>query len=200
MSLPAQAVTIINTDRVETVLARDFIQDCEWYDLIETRTTVTYEDLVPREHVYANTYAYSEPPPYELVVLNEVRLNTCYPLDSPDRPAFCDATFFIGPIVTQIADMGMWLKQWQEIFVTTRRVYVNRCVGDCEHVLTPEPSTLFLIGVGLIYGGKQWRKKRAMVEYPHSDERRHHRTARTRNGADRMGVVSREVRSHLESF
>lgn len=160
-SSQAFALTIVTVERIsEDVIHREeIIPGCEYLDTIRLMERITTRETItfPFERPYFQEI-YSMGPTYP------VTPNPCYTPAVPgvDRPPFCNPEPLGNSASSNsfLAGGGGGSKMIisSELRLTDRLIEIDTCGPDgCNGHTVPEPGTLFLMGVGLVYLTKRIR-------------------------------------------
>ena len=169
---PAYAVTIVNVSEVLIVVEQEYINECEWIESIEIRTTTTYRDVyysnpvLPSDPVFPSNPVLLRDPVFPVhtgltippvIDYSEFR-HPCFPEFEDENivvPAYCTAELQFPDIRGEGVDSGFspgpLFREWSELSVRYDLVHHNQC-DACPPTPTPEPANwiLGLTGVAMV--------------------------------------------------
>jgi hypothetical protein len=178
--IPAHAVTIVDVSEVSTLLRKDYISDCEWKEIIETRTTMTYRAsvFVDPKPVGLPDYTYDPDSGFSQIISHPA-IPRCFP-DPENKdaiiPEYCTAEL---PLFAEHGGSGiegggsgltLAFREWSEVSIRYNTVLHNNCkicdpsdpISGPIQTPTPEPQS-WIFGVtglvGILLSQRRSRKK-----------------------------------------
>lgn len=154
---PADAVTIVDVSEVLNVVDKEYINECEWIEIIEISTTTTYRDVYYSHSVLPRDLVSPVPPglPLRRVINYSGFRNPCFPEFEDENtviPDYCTAELqFPDMIVGNGFSPVPLFREWAELSVSYDLVHHNQC-DSCQSTPTPEPTNwiLGLTGVAMV--------------------------------------------------